>query len=239
MFSTSASDALAIVPIVEQVSGKDHVLYHLSIPTACFTHPEISMVGLTALKPTKRAEKEGFEISIAKTSFKANTKALAENEGDGIAKVQQLKQSLLNLDKNYAAQNQKDTCMGVRRIVLSSAHLCKILNLKAAAVATKLMGKRYCPMCIFLFMCTRSSSNLVVESSTIPKSRNCRHSKQIVEPELRTILETPIATMADTRTMSELLQAPTEGYREAIVIPAILVENFKLKVGLLQLVTSS
>ena len=35
----------------------------------------------------EKAEKEGFEISIAKTSFKANTKALAENEGDGIAKV--------------------------------------------------------------------------------------------------------------------------------------------------------
>ncbi|GJQ89073.1 reverse transcriptase domain-containing protein [Tanacetum coccineum] len=45
--------------------------------------------------------------------------------------------------------------------------------------------------------------------------------------------------MADTRTMSELLQAPTEGYRDAIVIPNILAENFELKVGLLQLVTSS
>ncbi|GKA01199.1 reverse transcriptase domain-containing protein [Tanacetum coccineum] len=45
--------------------------------------------------------------------------------------------------------------------------------------------------------------------------------------------------MADTRTMSELLQAPTEGYGDAIVIPAILAENFELKVGLLQLVTSS
>ncbi|GKD40823.1 hypothetical protein Tco_1261030, partial [Tanacetum coccineum] len=47
------------------------------------------------------------------------------------------------------------------------------------------------------------------------------------------------ATMADTRTMSELLQEPTEGYRDAIVIPAILAENFELKVGLLTLVTSS
>ncbi|GJU08254.1 hypothetical protein Tco_1124684 [Tanacetum coccineum] len=45
--------------------------------------------------------------------------------------------------------------------------------------------------------------------------------------------------MADTRTMSELLQAPTEGYRDTIVIPAILVENFELKVRLLTLVTSS
>ncbi|GKE52796.1 reverse transcriptase domain-containing protein [Tanacetum coccineum] len=45
--------------------------------------------------------------------------------------------------------------------------------------------------------------------------------------------------MADTRTMSELLQAPTEGYGDAIVIPAILAKNYELKVGLLQLVTSS
>lgn len=35
----------------------------------------------------EKAEKEGFEISVAKTSFKANTKALAENEGEGLAKV--------------------------------------------------------------------------------------------------------------------------------------------------------
>ncbi|GJR79987.1 reverse transcriptase domain-containing protein [Tanacetum coccineum] len=88
-------------------------------------------------------------------------------------------------------------------------------------------------------MCTRSSTNLIVESSTIPKRRNRRRSKQIIEPEIRTIVETPVVTMADTRTMSELLQAPTEGYGDAIVIPAILAENFELKVGLLQLVTSS
>ncbi|GJU98179.1 reverse transcriptase domain-containing protein [Tanacetum coccineum] len=88
-------------------------------------------------------------------------------------------------------------------------------------------------------MRTRSSSNLVVESSTILKRRNRRRSKQIVEPELRSIVETPVATMADTRTMSELLQAPTEGYGDAIVLPAILAENFELKVGLLTLVTSS
>ncbi|GJV77543.1 reverse transcriptase domain-containing protein [Tanacetum coccineum] len=88
-------------------------------------------------------------------------------------------------------------------------------------------------------MCTRSSSNLIVESSTIPKRRNRRRSKQIVEPEIRTIVETPVVTMADTRTMSELLQAPTEGYGDAIVIPAILAKKFELKVGLLQLVTSS
>ncbi|GJY79513.1 hypothetical protein Tco_0485314 [Tanacetum coccineum] len=88
-------------------------------------------------------------------------------------------------------------------------------------------------------MRTRSSSNFVVESSTIPKRRNRRRSKQIVKLELRTIVETLVATMADMRTMSELLQTPTEGYGDAIVLPAILAQNFELKVGLLQLVTSS
>nr|GEZ44511.1 reverse transcriptase domain-containing protein [Tanacetum cinerariifolium] len=83
-------------------------------------------------------------------------------------------------------------------------------------------------------MRTRSSSNLIVESFTIPKRRNRRRSKQIVKPELRTI-ETPVATMEDTRTTSKLLQAPTEGYGDAIVIPAILAESFELNVGLLSL----
>ncbi|GJY92080.1 hypothetical protein Tco_0507862 [Tanacetum coccineum] len=41
--------------------------------------------------------------------------------------------------------------------------------------------------------------------------------------------ETSVVTMADQRTMAELLQAPTEGYRDVIVIPAILTENFELK----------
>ncbi|CAM8986057.1 hypothetical protein QQ045_008070 [Rhodiola kirilowii] len=75
------------ISVVEQVTGKDHVLNHLSIPAACFTHPEISMVGLTEPQAKEKAEKEGFPISVAKTSFKANTKALAENEGEGIAKM--------------------------------------------------------------------------------------------------------------------------------------------------------
>ncbi|CAA2997223.1 dihydrolipoyl dehydrogenase 2, chloroplastic-like isoform X1 [Olea europaea subsp. europaea] len=75
------------ISVVEQVTGRDHVLNHLSIPATCFTHPEISMVGLTEPQAKEKAEKEGFEIGIAKTSFKANTKALAENEGEGLAKL--------------------------------------------------------------------------------------------------------------------------------------------------------
>nr|GEV95577.1 reverse transcriptase domain-containing protein [Tanacetum cinerariifolium] len=39
----------------------------------------------------------------------------------------------------------------------------------------------------------------------------------------------PEVPMADDRTMAELLRAPTEGYEEAIVIPEITTNNFKLK----------
>ena len=73
--------------MVEQIAGRDNILNHNSVPAACFTHPEISMVGLTEPQARALAEMEGFKVSIAKTSFKANTKALAENEGDGLAKV--------------------------------------------------------------------------------------------------------------------------------------------------------
>ncbi|GJR92789.1 reverse transcriptase domain-containing protein [Tanacetum coccineum] len=44
--------------------------------------------------------------------------------------------------------------------------------------------------------------------------------------------------MADTRTMAELLRAPTEGNAEAIVVPPIPAEHFELKHSLLNLVTS-
>ncbi|GJW22874.1 hypothetical protein Tco_0033496 [Tanacetum coccineum] len=69
-------------------------------------------------------------------------------------------------------------------------------------------------------MRTRSSSNLVGNSSSNPttsnpKRRNRRHSNQRVEP--FALEESPVVTMADQRTMEELLCAPTEGYAEAIV----------------------
>ncbi|GJX99464.1 reverse transcriptase domain-containing protein [Tanacetum coccineum] len=92
-------------------------------------------------------------------------------------------------------------------------------------------------------MRTRSSSKFVSESSTNPpststntKRRNRRRSKQRVEPfALEEIL---VVTMADQRTMAELLRAPTEGYAEAIVVPPIPAEHFKLKHSLINLVTS-
>nr|GEV66589.1 reverse transcriptase domain-containing protein [Tanacetum cinerariifolium] len=42
--------------------------------------------------------------------------------------------------------------------------------------------------------------------------------------------------MADQHTMAQLLQAPIEGYEDAIVVPAITADNFELKHGLFTLV---
>nr|GEU62880.1 hypothetical protein [Tanacetum cinerariifolium] len=61
-----------------------------------------------------------------------------------------------------------------------------------------------------------------------------RRAPNVVESELRTIVE--VAPMADNRTMEELLQAPTEVYGEAIVIPEINAKHFEIKTNLLQLV---
>nr|GEY90859.1 hypothetical protein [Tanacetum cinerariifolium] len=46
----------------------------------------------------------------------------------------------------------------------------------------------------------------------------------------------PEVLMADNQTMAQLLQAPTEGYEDAIVIPEITATNFELKHGLINLV---
>ncbi|GJX94300.1 reverse transcriptase domain-containing protein [Tanacetum coccineum] len=40
----------------------------------------------------------------------------------------------------------------------------------------------------------------------------------------------PIVTMDDNRTMAQLLEAPTEGYEDAIVVPKITVNNFAIVV---------
>nr|GFA16044.1 reverse transcriptase domain-containing protein [Tanacetum cinerariifolium] len=46
----------------------------------------------------------------------------------------------------------------------------------------------------------------------------------------------PEVPMADNRTMAKLLQAPTEGYEDAVIILEIAANNFELKHGLINLV---
>ncbi|GJT30496.1 reverse transcriptase domain-containing protein [Tanacetum coccineum] len=85
-------------------------------------------------------------------------------------------------------------------------------------------------------MRTRNSNYPNNSTVTIPRRQNRRRAPNVVEPELRTIVE--VAPMAE-RTMEELLRAPTEGYGEAIVIPEINADHFEIKTNLLQLVQAS
>nr|GEZ41831.1 reverse transcriptase domain-containing protein [Tanacetum cinerariifolium] len=70
-------------------------------------------------------------------------------------------------------------------------------------------------------------------TSTIPRHSR-KQTTNVVEPEIRTIIE-----MADNRTMAQMLQAPIEGYEDAIVVPQINANNFELKQTLINLVQSN
>nr|GEX23044.1 reverse transcriptase domain-containing protein [Tanacetum cinerariifolium] len=70
-------------------------------------------------------------------------------------------------------------------------------------------------------------------TATIPH-RSRKQTTNVVEPEIRTIVE-----MADNRTMAQMLQAPIEGYEDAIVVPLIIANNFELKQTLINLVQSN
>nr|GEX75999.1 reverse transcriptase domain-containing protein [Tanacetum cinerariifolium] len=94
-----------------------------------------------------------------------------------------------------------------------------------------------------LCMQTRSSSRLVSNPSSNPtpstnlnpKGRNRRRLKQRIEEFNLEELSPPIVMMTDQHTMAQLLQAPTEGYEDAIVVSEITTDNFELKHGLLTL----
>ncbi|GKG19994.1 hypothetical protein Tco_0379795, partial [Tanacetum coccineum] len=79
---------------------------------------------------------------------------------------------------------------------------------------------------------------------TRSQSRNLHNQQQapppVVEPfNLEEPIENPappLAPMDYTRTMAQLLEAPTADYEDSIVVPEITADNFELKHGLLNLV---
>nr|GEV95053.1 reverse transcriptase domain-containing protein [Tanacetum cinerariifolium] len=81
--------------------------------------------------------------------------------------------------------------------------------------------------------CMRTKRSYFTPTSTIPR-RSRKQTTNVVEPEFRTIVE-----MADNRTMAQMLQAPIEGYEDAIVVPKINANNFDLKQTLINLVQSN
>ncbi|BAZ45944.1 dihydrolipoamide dehydrogenase [Chondrocystis sp. NIES-4102] len=75
------------VVAVENMCGEAKEIDYRCIPAAAFTHPEISYVGLTEAQAKELGEKEGFIVATVKSFYKGNSKALAEGETEGIAKI--------------------------------------------------------------------------------------------------------------------------------------------------------
>ncbi|MEM1291934.1 MAG: dihydrolipoyl dehydrogenase [Cyanobacteria bacterium P01_H01_bin.162] len=86
MMLAHAASAQGVVA-VDNICGEARTVNYRSIPAAAFTHPEVSFVGLTEPQAKEMADADGFEIATVKTYFKGNSKALAEGESDGLAKV--------------------------------------------------------------------------------------------------------------------------------------------------------
>lgn len=86
MMLAHAASAQGVVA-VENMCGRARTIHYASIPAAAFTHPEISFVGLTEPAAKALAAGQGFAIDTVRTYFKGNSKALAEGESDGLAKV--------------------------------------------------------------------------------------------------------------------------------------------------------
>lgn len=85
MLAHSAS-AQGIVA-VDNICGESRTVDYNAIPAAAFTHPEVSFVGMTEPAAKEKAKAEGYEVTSVRSYFKANSKALAEGETEGLAKV--------------------------------------------------------------------------------------------------------------------------------------------------------
>jgi len=72
---------------VDNILGHARTIDYRSIPAATFTHPELSSVGLSEIEASALASQEGFVLGSVRSYFKANSKALAELESDGLMKL--------------------------------------------------------------------------------------------------------------------------------------------------------
>ncbi len=86
MMLAHAASAQGIIA-VENICGRSKEVDYQAIPAAAFTHPEVSYVGMNEVQAKEKASAEGFDIGVSKSYFKGNSKALAEAEADGMAKV--------------------------------------------------------------------------------------------------------------------------------------------------------
>ncbi|MEM9451558.1 MAG: FAD-dependent oxidoreductase, partial [Cyanobacteria bacterium P01_E01_bin.6] len=86
MMLAHAASAQGVVA-VENMYGLSKSVNYSSIPAAVFTHPEIGSVGMTEPQAKELAKEQGFKVKAVRSYFRANSKALAESESDGVVKL--------------------------------------------------------------------------------------------------------------------------------------------------------
>nr|GEY30436.1 reverse transcriptase domain-containing protein [Tanacetum cinerariifolium] len=160
----------------------------------------------------------------------------------------ELKQTLINLVQSYQFTGRQDPHNHLRffnKVTSTFRHL-EVPNttIKLLLFSFSLEGEAWTwldkepPRSILtwedLSMPTRCSCFPITTNVMIPRRRQRMQTSNIVEPEIRTIVE-----MAVNRTMAQMLQAPIEGYENAIVVPPINANNFELKQTLINLVQSN
>nr|GEX59113.1 reverse transcriptase domain-containing protein [Tanacetum cinerariifolium] len=137
-------------------------------------------------------------------------------ENDHIARIM----GLDKLAKDYLAR-------GIPRLKLQKDHLC------LAYALGKSKKSSHQPKVEDTNQCMRTRRSYFSPTATIPR-RLRKQTTKVVELEFRTIVE-----MADNRTMAQMLQAPIEGYEDAIVVPTINANNFQLKQMVINFVQSN
>ncbi|GIL87914.1 hypothetical protein Vretimale_6312 [Volvox reticuliferus] len=71
------------VAAVEIMAGKHGHVNYATVPSICYTHPEVAYVGLTE----DEAKAKGLEVKTGKFSFMANSRARAVGDTDGMVKI--------------------------------------------------------------------------------------------------------------------------------------------------------
>nr|GEX12627.1 reverse transcriptase domain-containing protein [Tanacetum cinerariifolium] len=113
--------------------------------------------------------------------------------------------------------------IAVKLIVTAVSYTLMLFGLTIDAAQLMLLGHK----------CMQTRRPYFLPTSMIPH-RSRKQITNVVEPEFHTTVE-----MADNRTMAQMLQAPIEGYEDAIVVPQINANNFELKQTLINLVQSN
>ena len=71
------------VVAAENALGHERLMNYNAVPSCVFSTPEVATVGLTE----EVARQQGFDVQVGKFPFRANGKALAHGEHDGLVKI--------------------------------------------------------------------------------------------------------------------------------------------------------